>query len=229
MRQRGDQYIVAQTAVRKKEKREFVIQVNPKELSRYQVLGTGWVWRIEEFSSALQLAKRGEWFELAPATLARLEALIQLPEKVMPRLLQTQDLPAVLEVLREFERFLFWTAQGDAPDLSESVEGTRKAQLIEAADSLATALNTLPPLPADPPSSGSELNAIARVRALMSLDRAVVRFVIWTVVCSTMAVGAALVVRVFLVVDDNTLATLIIPTAFTAAAALTVLTGKGRG
>jgi len=230
LRLQGDQYIVSRGAVRKKEKTEYVIDVNPRELSRYQVLGTGWVWRIEEFSSALQLAKRRDWFEVTPETLNRLEALTQLPEKVLPRLYGAQDLPQVREVLGQFESFLYWTAQGDTPDASEAVESTRKQELADAADRLAAALDALPSLPADTTAVATARSLTERLRGWLSLDRQVVRFVGWAFVCLALAVIAALTIQLFLHVDDNTLAMLIIPTAFTAAAALTVLApGKSRG
>jgi hypothetical protein len=231
LRLKGDQYIVDQGAVRKKEKREYVVDVNPRELSRYEVLGTGWVWRIEEYSSALQLAKRGSWFELSPQTLARLQALIQLPEKVMPRLIRGEDLPQVREVLGHFESFLYWTAQGDVPVVTDADEALRKKELSESADRLAQALNALPAVPTDArPTTERGGFTRARLRAWISPERPAVRFVGWTIICSGLAVFAALIVRLFLKVDDNTLATLIIPTAFASAGALTLLTGgKERG
>lgn len=189
-----------------------------------RVTQPGWPGRLASIEGALRLAKQYDWFQLDDRTQGRIETLLSLGPKVLPRLTSKQDLAQVSDALECFATFTYWAARRETDRTADDDPSDGSA------DSLSSLQTVLEALPIIQDAAGGAVASVPD-QATKALRRRVLestgfRFVAWTSVTMLLTGVCALGAKLFLQISDDTLALISIPTAVTSGAALAVLTNR---
>jgi hypothetical protein len=166
------------------------------------------------------------WFELNEETRSALSALISLSSKVLFRLRDGRELPAVLNLLENLSSFLY----AFLPEHEVHMEAGKLAQLrAQGKESLRTFVSQVTQLSdylgAPPQEVETETGVMSRLRQrALTLYRnfVVIRFAFWLLVLLLLTSAGVAVIDQMLDISPDAIASIIIGTSVVGAAALAV-------
>jgi hypothetical protein len=172
----------------------------------------------------LQTFETYSWFTLDTATKAVLQALISFPEKIPYRLRERQDLPSVLNVLKNLSEFVY----AFLPEHQTHMDSATLTQLhfegLERLHSFVQGVNDLthyPPAPKQAESTSKIPPLTWREKLQLAYYHSIfVRFTLWFILILVLTSGTVLLINRFVALSSDTMATLIIGTSVASAAAL---------
>lgn len=172
----------------------------------------------------LQTFERYSWFQIEPVTKSTLQAIISFPDKIPARLNAREDLPAVLNVLENFSKFLYAYLPEHATYMEP--ENLNKLQ-NEGAECLRTFAQQINDLTAFPPSAKAQesrkevAHPSIRVRIQKTFySNVFIRFTVWFVLILLLTTFALFFLNQRMQLSPDTVATLIIGTSIASAAGL---------
>lgn len=179
----------------------------------------------------LQTFEKYSWFHIDDLTKSRLQALIAFQSKVLNRLENREDLPAVLIVLQNLSRFLYAYLPEHQTNRSPEELTTLQTKGNECLDIFVQDLNKLMELPDDKPDKKSVHHlpkpTVFQRLHLFYLSNIFFRFTFWLILLLIVTTSLVYIVSLkFTELDINNMVSMVIATSVGGAVALVVLGDK---
>ena len=203
---------------------EFTSRMRVHSALMQRKLAASFPKQISVARAFLQTFETYSWFSLDTATKAVLQALISFPEKIPYRLKERQDLPVVLNVLKNLSEFVYAFLPEHQTHMDSETLTQLRSEGLDLLHRFVQGINDLthyPPTPKEAESKSKIPPPTLRERfQLAYYDSVFVRFTLWFILILALTSGTVLLINRFVTLSSDTMATLVIGTSVASAAAL---------
>lgn len=169
------------------------------------------------------------WFQLDDTLKSRLQALISYRKRIIDRLRNRQDLPAVLSILENLSQFTYAFLPEHQANMDAEALKKLQAEGTKCLDNFVREVNNLTDYPAkveSPSAVGPKQSWSQAVQALY-FSNVFVRFTLWFILLVALTTSLVFIISLRIgPLDNNIMVSMVIAASVTGAAALAVFTPK---